>query len=291
DQDFLWTRQIIEGNLWLHIYVPRLKVWAKQQKDINMKDYEDQRFFKMAETYDKMAQLLVPKYDLLQDETLKIASFEGVTDPTVVDLGAGSGILLEKVLTRYPDAKCYWIDFSDDFLKIAKERLSRFGERIEFILSPIEEDWEREIENGEGKGVDAIFSMSAIHHLESAEKKRLYRRCFEILNRSGWFFNIDEMKTIYNDAQLKSLYFWIEHVEGARGGVPGDMNHHYQRWNDHFQNWKRRNVDEIDQPKKKGDDIHDSFLKQIGWLKEIGFANVDLYIKYHLWSVIGGQKF
>ncbi|MDY6864809.1 MAG: hypothetical protein SVY15_02380 [Halobacteriota archaeon] len=36
-----------------------------------MKDDDDQRFFKMAETYDKMAQLLVPKYDLLQDKTLK----------------------------------------------------------------------------------------------------------------------------------------------------------------------------------------------------------------------------
>lgn len=255
-----------------------------------MKDDDDQRFFKMAETYDKMAQLLVPKYDLLQDETLKIASFECKTGPRIIDLGAGSGILLEKVLTRHPDSKCYWVDFSNDFLKIAKERLSRFGERVEFILSPIEGDWEREIVVGGGEGVDAIFSMSAIHHLESSEKKRIYRRCFELLNRSGWFFNIDEMKTVYMDAQLKSLYFWIEHVEGAREGISGDMDVHYQRWNDHFQNWKRRNVDEIDHPKKKGDDIHDSFLKQMEWLREIGFVNVDLYIKYHLWSVIGGQK-
>jgi len=255
-----------------------------------MKDDDDQRFFKMAETYDKMAQLLHPRYDLLQDETLNIFSFEGATDPTVIDLGAGSGILLEKVLTRYPDAKCYWVDFSDDFLKIAKERLGRFEEQVEYILSPIEEDWEGEIMQGEEERVDAIFSMSAIHHLESEEKKRLYHRCFDILDQSGWFFNIDEMKTIYKDAHLNSFYSWIEHVEDAREDIPRDLKPYYQRWNDHFENWKRRNVDGIDQPKTKGDDIHDSFLKQMEWLREIGFVNVDLFIKYHLWSVIGGQK-
>ena len=145
-----------------------------------MKDDDDQRFFKMAETYDKIVQLLVPRYDLLQDETLNIISFEGVTNPTIIDLDAGSGILLEKILTRYPDTKCYWVDFSDDFLKIAKERLGRFEEQVEYILSPIEEDWEGEIMQGEKEGVDAIFSMSAIHHLESVDKKRLYHRCFDM---------------------------------------------------------------------------------------------------------------
>lgn len=255
-----------------------------------MKDDGKQRFFNMAETYDKMARLLIPKYDLLQDETLNIASFEDATDLTIIDLGAGSGIFLEKVLTRYPDAKCYWVDFSDDFLKIAKKRLFRFEKQVEYILSPIEEDWEGKVGKGEGKEVDAIFSMSAIHHLKSKEKKRLYKRCFDILDYSGWFFNIDEMKTLYKDAYLNSFYFWIEHVASEKEKISLDLEQYYQKWIAHFENWKKRNIDGIDQPKTEGDDIHDSFLEQMEWLREIGYVNVDLFIKYHLWSVIGGQK-
>ena len=57
-----------------------------------------------------------------------------------------------------------------------------------------------------------------------------------------------------------------------------------------FDNWKVRNLDNIDVPKTKGDDIHETFTEQINWLNEIGYVNVDLFIKYHLWCLIGGQK-
>jgi hypothetical protein len=28
----------------------------------------------------------------------------------------------------------------------------------------------------------------------------------------------------------------------------------------------------------------------VAWLTEIGFTQVDLFVKYHLWCIIGGQK-
>jgi len=39
----------------------------------------------------------------------------------------------------------------------------------------------------------------------------------------------------------------------------------------HFEGWKRRNIKHIDQPKTKGDDMHEPFIEQVQWLKEIGF--------------------
>jgi hypothetical protein len=40
------------------------------------------------------------------------------------------------------------------------------------------------------------------------------------------------------------------------------------------------------EPKKKGDDLHESFIDQVNWLKEFGYKNADLFVKYHLWCVI-----
>jgi cyclopropane fatty-acyl-phospholipid synthase-like methyltransferase len=204
----------------------------------------------------------------------------------IVDLGAGSGILLEKILTRCPLAKGYWVDFSEGFLAVARKRLADFAGRVEFILSPLEAAWESQVADPP----DAMVSMSAIHHLERPEKQRLYRRCLAMLAPGGWFLNVDEMKTLDDDAYLNSLLMWVRHVEQARASVPQHLLSAYEQWTSHFAKWRERNVANRDKPKVKGDDIHEGFLEQTAWLKEAGFVNVDLFMKYHLWCLIGGQK-
>ena len=251
-----------------------------------MDKIDEKRFFTMAESYDKMSHILVPHYDFLQDEMIKILSIENYPNPTVVDLGAGSGTFLEKILKKNASAICYWVDYSQDFLNAAKDKLSRFEGRVKFIHSPIEESWDSPIE----KKPDFILSMSSIHHLKSEEKKALYKKCFDLLSNDGWFVNIDEMKTIYNDAYANSLHHWVKHVEESKAQVQKDKMDLYHKWKAHFDKWKVRNVDNIDTPKSKGDDIHESFVNQLEWLKEIGFIHVDVFLKHHLWCAIGGQK-
>lgn len=248
-------------------------------------DDAGQRFFTMAETYDRMCRSLVPQYDFIQDEVLAITSIADA-NPTVIDLGGGSGIFLEKVLARYSGARCYWIDYSEDFLKIAQERLARFDGQVAYVISPLEAAWEPQVE---GKA-DLVLSSSAIHHLTGDEKQVLYRRVFDVLKPGGWFFNIDEMKTAYQDAYVSSMLRWVDYVAGAREHVSAEQMPYYEKFRVHFDNWKRRNVDNVDVPKVKGDDIHQDFMVQLAWLRESGFTNVDVFIKYHLWCAIGGQK-
>lgn len=103
-----------------------------------MEQIGKERFFTMAETYDRMAQILVPMYDMLQNEIFNIVPFDKSQTITVVDLGAGSGILLEKILSLYPNSIGYWVDFSDAFLGVAENRLRKFNNRIScrFICIP-----------------------------------------------------------------------------------------------------------------------------------------------------------
>ena len=116
----------------------------------------EERFFTMAETFDKMVQKLVPQYDFLQNEIFNIIKVNPKDKLVLIDLGAGSGIFIEKFLRKYPHGRAYWLDYSDDFLKIAKERLKPFQDRVTFIISKFEEDWEEKI----GERPDLIFSMS-----------------------------------------------------------------------------------------------------------------------------------
>ncbi len=159
----------------------------------------------------------------------------------VIDLGAGSGIFLEKVLSVFPNSYCYWVDFSLDFLKVAQTRLERFSERVKYILSPIEKDWEAQL----AEKPDLIFSMSVIHHLLKKDKIQLYQKCYRQLNRGGWFFNADEMKTIKKQPYKNSLVYWANYVIHAKESIPENLQTYYEKWNVHFENWKLRNITKL----------------------------------------------
>ncbi len=249
-----------------------------------MEQIEKERFFTMAETYDAMAQTLVPMYDMLQNEIFNIVPFDKHQKITVIDLGAGSGILLEKILSLYPNSTGYWIDFSDAFLDAAKDRLHKFNDRVSYILSPLEDDWQIQLK----RRPDLITSVSAIHHLEHEGKIALYNKSYNLLNNNGWFINIDEMKTLTQEAYKNSLVYWVKFVDNAREGITDELMDYYNKWKNHFDNWRVRNIENIDTPKIKGDDLHESFLNQIRWLQEAGFKNVDVFVKYHLWCLIVG---
>lgn len=250
-----------------------------------MEQMDKERWSSMADCYDRMAQYLVPRYHMLQDEIIALLLSECKPE-LIVDLGAGSGIFIEKTLEAFPSSRAVWVDSSEDFRHVAARRLRRFGDRVTFAEYAFEDDWQAALPTAP----DAICSMSAIHHLDTAGKRSLYGLCFEALRPGGWFFNIDEMSTLYDDAYRRTLAYWIQHVADVRGKVPPELEPYASAWCEKFDGWKKRNVENVDQPKRPGDDIHECFLSQMEWLREIGFVRVDLFVKFQLWSAIGGQK-
>lgn len=48
-----------------------------------------------------------------------------LTPKTILDVGAGTGLLTRHLEQRYPDATCFGLDLSDKMLQLAKTRLSR----------------------------------------------------------------------------------------------------------------------------------------------------------------------
>lgn len=254
-----------------------------------------ERFFTMAEAYDRVCRITVPLYDLFQEEALRITNLlplgpssqtPQMSAPIVVDLGAGSGIFLERALQLHPQARAYWVDYSDDFERVARRRLAPFGERVRFVRMHLEEAWEAEI----AEAPQLIFSMSAIHHLTGGEKRALYARCGRLLAPGGWFLNVDEMRTLDRAAYRNSLHRWLQHVAACAANIPPEDRIFYERFCAHFENWRLRNVEGFDRPKVKGDDLHEGFVEQVAWLREAGLCDVDLFMKYHLWCMIGGRR-
>jgi tRNA (cmo5U34)-methyltransferase len=253
---------------------------------IVMPQIDKDRFFKMASSYDAMAPYLVPCYEWFQDRMLDLMFQEGGAGAFVVDLGAGSGRFLDRLLGRYPGARAAWVDYSADFLAVARKRLSGYGDRVRFIQARLEENWEDRLE----AAPDALCSMSAIHHLASPEKRRLYERCHRRLKPGGWLLNCDEMRADDPAAYLNTLRYWARFVDRTAPTVPAEHREACRAWCERFESWKDRNIDHRDQPKQPGDDIHEGYIEQTHWLQQLGLADADLLAKFQLWCLIGGRK-
>jgi len=133
------------------------------------------------DSYPELVRGEVPQYDELEDAVA--SATEAVTAVRILDLGAGTGETARRVLEKHPGARVVLVDASAEMLEAAHKTLSE--DRIERIVV-------RELEDPLPDGpFDLVVSALAIHHLESADKRLLFRRIREVLAGGGRFVFAD----------------------------------------------------------------------------------------------------
>lgn len=230
--------------------------------------------------YDAGAHLVHPFYVAVQDSILSVLAERSTLD-LIVDLGGGSGRLLERCLDRWPGVRAVLIDQSPPFLDLARNRLARIGDRVMFHESTLQAEWPAALP----QRPDAIVSTSAIHHLEPAEKRDLYKRCATALAPGGVFVNGDEIRdpddTVYRAAVEK----WAAHMQvlAGSGQVSAPMA-------DALLKWCERNVERFGETRKSGDDCHETVAVQLGYFRNAGLTNVRTTWLADMWATMVGEN-
>ena len=117
---------------------------------------------------------------------LLVRLVRGAVSPVqrVLDLGCGTGSLMQPFLDAFPDAEVYGIDFDPVLLPLAQERLRAHGARARLILGDLRtENWRA----GLPGAVDAAISATALHWLTEIELTSLYRQLASLLRPGGLF--------------------------------------------------------------------------------------------------------
>lgn len=121
------------------------------------------------------------------EEKLLLAKQFDFTDGPVriLDLGCGTGLEIEYILEKAPNARFLGIDLAGDMLESIKSKYKDFLNQIELVkASYFDYDFER-------NQYDYVVACSTMHHWLPEQKLLIYKRIFNSLKPGGKFINDD----------------------------------------------------------------------------------------------------
>jgi tRNA (cmo5U34)-methyltransferase len=165
-----------------------------------------------------------------------------------LDVGTGDGRLIALVRGARPGAAAVGLDFSPPMLAAARTRFS--GEDgVELVRHDLTAPLP-------ALGTfDLVVSAFAIHHLDDARKRALYRELHDLLRPGGRLLNLEHVPSASPALHAEFL--------AAIGDTPDDE-------------------DPSDRPVAP--------WIQADWLAEIGFADADCHWKWRELALIGGRR-
>jgi SAM-dependent methyltransferase len=194
---------------------------------------------------------------------------------SIVDLGCGDGIVGEAALRVWPAAELTLVDFSPRMLEGAG---ARFGVREN--VRTVEADfgdptWQEAL--GKPFRPDLVLSAYAIHHQEDDRKRSLYREIYALLAPGGVFLNIEHVSSPTSAVANLNDELFVDTLTAHQQALGST-----------------RSRDEIAQefyyrPDKAANRLA-PVERQLEWLRETGFADVDCFFKVLELAVFGGRK-
>lgn len=122
---------------------------------------------------------------------LDIVAAEAPPDLRAMDLACGPGSLSQRLLSRFPRARCVAVDFDPVLLEMGRHALARFRRRLRWVEADLRDPgWVASLPPGP---FDAILSTTALHWLSAPDLARLYRELHGLLRKGGLFMNGDHM--------------------------------------------------------------------------------------------------
>ena len=168
---------------------------------------------RMADFFDRRAE----EYDVHMLDELGLEPFYAeIGDLTpggkglrVLDLGCGTGLELERLLKKNPDAAVTAVDISGGMLDRLQRRLGEGRNRLTLVQASY---WEMPLP---AEAYDLVLSTYSLHHASPSEKLTLYRRIYETLAKGGRFLYGDYVLPDY--AQEEEARREGERIRKAHG--------------------------------------------------------------------------
>ena len=218
----------------------------------------------------------IPQADEQIAVMLRLIDWARSEPANVLDLGCGDGILGRAILDRFPDAACVFADFSDEMLDLARGKLGAVAARATVVDADYGEvGWVSTIAGH--APFDVVVSGFSIHHQPDARKRAVYGEIYDLLAPGGLFVNVEHVSS------------QSPGIEGLHEDVFIDSLHAFHQANGSTKS-RAEIADEFYRRPDKQANILAPVEDQCVWLRELGYVDVDCYLKFFELAVFGGRK-
>ena len=225
--------------------------------------------------YDADMEIMHPLRWKMIEVALEIFPFHQTRSLKALDLGVGSGAFSKRLLEKYPNAEVVAIDGAASMLDLAKSRIGKLVQRVEWVLSDF-----RMIPTPilRPDTFDVVISSYALHHLNAQEKLAVVKSIVQAIKPGGWFLNADIVRAEAPDVEQRIQEIRVKDVTDR---APAQDKRFYcteatRQFLDNLE------ATEQDQPQ--------TLDRDISILHESGILNAEVFWKEYREAVIGGSK-
>jgi len=198
---------------------------------------------------------------------------------TVVELGAGGGLLARAVLDTYPNCHYHALDGSEVMRASLRERLAPYGDRVTIGAFELADTaWREALPSP----LRCVLSSLVVHHLTHEGKQQMFRDVAQRLEPGGALLLADLVEPASDRVRLLFAEQWNDAAKARSQALAGDLSL-YQAFHDAEWNYyELTEEDPIDHPSPLSD--------QLQWLRAAGFSAADCFWMLAGHTIYGGYR-
>ena len=177
----------------------------------------ERQFNRIANEYDQNRRKFINCFDDFYAGATDLIAHNIPAPKSILDLGAGTGLLSYYWFQHYPEANFVLADIADEMLDVARKRFSGMENVSYQVLNYMDKL--------PGGDFDVVASALSIHHLEDADKRKLFSRIYEILPSGGLFVNYDQFCAEQPEINRWINGYWENQLEQS-----GLTDHDFALW-------------------------------------------------------------
>ncbi len=229
----------------------------------------------LATTFLQAVRGAIPGAELQLEVMGKIVELWSPRVSRILDVGCGDGILGRRLLERFPTAHVTFTDFSEPMLAAARDKLAESSRATVIKADFSEPAWLEAV--ADRSPFDVVVSGFTIHHQPDARKKTLYAEIHGQISPGGVFLNLEHVASATPSGEKLFDDTFVDHLLRFHRSTKPDTT--------------RQEIEAAyyNRPDKK-ENILAPVDVQCTWLRQIGFQDVDCFLKVFELALFGGRK-
>lgn len=159
----------------------------------------------LPEDYDIQIAKVIPYYFSIHQEVIKLVKALPFTPDVWMDTGCGTGSLVKKAITEFPNTRFLLLDPSEGMLQQAREKLSSCpAGRLEFLRpSPTQE-----FSFGVEEKPDIITAIQCHHYLCLEDRVKATKVCYNSLKEDGVYITFENIRPLTEEGITIGKQYW-----------------------------------------------------------------------------------